>query len=105
MENPHDGTMLIKKSTLREELQRLSDPSVSPDLLDFIEFLLVVDHSKRPTSSEALQHPYLQSLSKCKPGEMKISSPDYQALVVTAAFMKSYLFQSYCTRSHNLGWL
>jgi hypothetical protein len=47
MENPHDGTMLIKKSTLREELQRLSDPSVSPDLLDFIEFLLVVDHSFR----------------------------------------------------------
>jgi serine/threonine protein kinase len=73
MENPHDGTMLIKKSTLRKELQRLSDPSVSPDLLDFIEFLLVVDHSKRPTASEALQHLYLQTLSKCEPGKMKTS--------------------------------
>jgi serine/threonine protein kinase len=61
MDNPHDGTKLIKGGTLREELQQLSDPPVSPQLLDFIEYLLVVDHSKRPTASEALQHPYLQS--------------------------------------------
>lgn len=63
MDNPHDGTMLMKGGTLREELQRLSDPSVSPQLLDFIESLLVVDHSKRPTASEALQHPYPQSFT------------------------------------------
>ncbi|MCJ1259168.1 hypothetical protein MMC24_007004 [Lignoscripta atroalba] len=61
MDNPHDGLKLIKGGTLREELQRLSDPSVSPQLLDFIEALLVVDHSKRPTASEALQHSYLKS--------------------------------------------
>ena len=61
MENPHLGTKLIEEGTLREELQRLSDPSVSLQILDFIESLLVVDHSKRPTASEALQHPYLQS--------------------------------------------
>jgi len=61
MENPHDGTNLIKGGTLREELQQLSDPSVSPQLLEFIEYLLVVDHNKRPTASEALQHPFLQS--------------------------------------------
>lgn len=61
MENPHDGTELIKIGTLREELQRLSDPPVSPQLLDFIEFLLVIDPRKRPTALEALQHPYLQS--------------------------------------------
>jgi len=61
MENPHNGTDLIRIGTLREELQRLSDPPVSPQLLDFIEFLLVTDHSKRPTALEALQHPYLQS--------------------------------------------
>ena len=73
MENPHDGTMLIKKSTLREELQRLSDPSVSSDLLDFIEFLLVVDHSKRPTASEALQHPYLVGLSHILPNFASIN--------------------------------
>ncbi|KAF2006447.1 kinase-like protein [Amniculicola lignicola CBS 123094] len=63
MENPHNGTRLIKGGTLREELQRLPEPSVSPKLLDFIESLLVVDHSKRPTASEALQHPYLQSFT------------------------------------------
>lgn len=63
MDNPHDGTKLIKGGTLREELQRLSDPPASPQLLEFIESLLVVDHSKRPTASEALQHPYLQSIT------------------------------------------
>ena len=63
MDNPHDGTRLIKGGTLREELQRLPKPSVSLELLDFIESLLVIDHSKRPTASEALQHPYLQSFT------------------------------------------
>ena len=61
MENPYDGMDLIKVRALREELQRLSDPPVSLQLLEFIEFLLVVDHKKRPTASEALRHPYLQS--------------------------------------------
>jgi serine/threonine protein kinase len=63
MENPHDGMRLIKGGTLREELQRLPEPSVSPKLLEFIESLLVIDHSRRPTASEALQHPYLKSLT------------------------------------------
>ena len=30
--------------------------------LDFIEYLLIVDHTKRPTALEALQHPYLDAL-------------------------------------------
>ena len=46
MENPYSDAELIKVDTLQEELQRLSDPSVSPQLLDFIEFLLVIDPSK-----------------------------------------------------------
>ena len=50
----------IIKGTLRQELGKLSAPKVSPALLDFIEFLLVVDHEKRPTAVEALQHPYLE---------------------------------------------
>ena len=50
----------ITVGTLRKELEKLSGPKVSPELLDFIEFLLVVDHTKRPTAVEALQHPYLQ---------------------------------------------
>ncbi|KAF2278162.1 kinase-like protein [Westerdykella ornata] len=40
---------------------RLSDPPVLPQLMNFIEYLLVVDPSKRPMASEALLHPYLQS--------------------------------------------
>ncbi|KAJ8064986.1 hypothetical protein OCU04_007290 [Sclerotinia nivalis] len=56
-------TQYIKKGTLREELERSQDPEVPPDLIDFIEHLLVVDNLKRPTASMALQHPYLQSLS------------------------------------------
>lgn len=60
MDNPHDGKDLIKVGSLREELERLSDPSVSLQLLDFLEYLLVIDLNKRPTASEALQHSYLQ---------------------------------------------
>ncbi|KAF7866775.1 hypothetical protein EAF04_005617 [Stromatinia cepivora] len=54
-------TRFIKNDTLREELGRLQDPNVPSELIDFIEYLLVVDHLKRPAASEALQHPYLQS--------------------------------------------
>ncbi|KAJ9394249.1 hypothetical protein DTO282F9_8816 [Paecilomyces variotii] len=62
--HPETGTEtpFIKVGSLRQELERLSGPVVSPELLDFIEYLLVVDHTKRPTASEALQHPYLRSL-------------------------------------------
>jgi hypothetical protein len=56
-------TQLITVGTLRQELEKLPGPKVSPELVEFIEFLLVVDHAKRPTASEALQHPYLRSLS------------------------------------------
>lgn len=51
---------LIKVGTLRQELQSLSGPPVSIQLLDFIDYLLVIDMAKRPTAREALQHPYLQ---------------------------------------------
>lgn len=49
----------ITVGTLRQELEKISAPKVSPELLDFIDFLLVLDHTKRPTAVEALQHPYL----------------------------------------------
>lgn len=52
---------LIRAGTLRQELQALADPPVAPQLLDFIDYLLVVDVARRPTAQEALQHPYLQS--------------------------------------------
>ena len=50
----------ITVGTLRQELEKICAPKVSPELLDFIEFLLVLDHIKRPTAEEALQHPYLR---------------------------------------------
>lgn len=57
MEEPY-----IRCGTLREELEKLNDPKVPPELIDFILHLLVVDFEKRPTALEALQHPYLQSI-------------------------------------------
>jgi serine/threonine protein kinase len=47
---------------LHQELEKLPGPKVSSELLDFIESLLVIDHTKRPTALEALRHSYLQSL-------------------------------------------
>jgi serine/threonine protein kinase len=55
-------TPFIQVGSLREELEKLPGPKISEELLDFIEYLLVIDHMKRPTALEALQHPYLQSL-------------------------------------------
>lgn len=51
----------IDVGTLRQELESLSDLKVDPGLLDFIDSLLIVDHTKRPTAAEALEHPYLRS--------------------------------------------
>lgn len=50
----------ITVGALRQELERISAPKVSPELLDFTNFLLVLDHTKRPTAVEALQHSYLR---------------------------------------------
>ncbi len=48
--------------TVREEMLAIPEPKVADDLISFIEYLLVVDHLKRPTAAEALNHPYLRSL-------------------------------------------
>lgn len=50
---------LFKVQTLREELERIENPPVSPSIIDFIESLLIIDPSKRPTAEEALRHPFL----------------------------------------------
>lgn len=46
----------INVGTLSQELEKISAPKVSRELLDSTEFLLVVDHTKRPTAVEALEH-------------------------------------------------
>lgn len=60
----HSDTKLetqdVKVGILRQELERFLGPKVSPELIDFIGYLLVVDHMKSPTAVEALQHLYLQ---------------------------------------------
>jgi serine/threonine protein kinase len=55
--------LIQKRSGWRKELEFFPDPPMPQDLLDFIESLLILDPEKRPTASEALQHPYLQSLA------------------------------------------
>ncbi|KAL8760671.1 MAG: hypothetical protein Q9184_003156 [Pyrenodesmia sp. 2 TL-2023] len=52
-------TRVLRIGTLREELARIPGLKISPDLIDFIHYLLVIDHTKRPTAAEAMQHPYL----------------------------------------------
>jgi serine/threonine protein kinase len=58
-EDPETGEMkkFIMVGTLRQELERIE--GVPLDLIEFIEYLLVIDHMKRPTAREALGHPYL----------------------------------------------
>jgi hypothetical protein len=51
---------VIKVQPLRQELEQITDPTVSPALLDFIDSLLIVDVEKRPTAEQALQHFYLK---------------------------------------------
>ena len=48
--------------TWRQELERLPGPKFDPKLLNFLQDLLIVDHTKRPTPREALKHPYLQDV-------------------------------------------
>lgn len=59
LEGDESPSHYITIGTLRQELEKISDPKIAPELLDFIDFLLVVDHTKRPTAVEALQHPHL----------------------------------------------
>ncbi|KAI9885708.1 MAG: hypothetical protein M1823_002473 [Watsoniomyces obsoletus] len=50
----------IARGTIRQEIEkhRFNFPS---EAFDFIEHLLVIDHTKRPSAKEALNHPFLRS--------------------------------------------
>lgn len=52
----------IKVGSIRQELEKVEGP-IEPECIDFIESLLVVDPSKRPSAREALQHPWLNIAS------------------------------------------
>lgn len=47
----------ITVGTVRQELEEIE--GVPGGLIGFIEYLLVIDHTERPTARDALAHPYL----------------------------------------------
>ncbi|KAI9678773.1 MAG: hypothetical protein M1817_005830 [Caeruleum heppii] len=53
----------VTLGTIREELEKVPGKKIDRGCIDFIESLLVVDHTKRPTAREALKHPWLQDTS------------------------------------------
>ncbi|KAB8339123.1 hypothetical protein FH972_022059 [Carpinus fangiana] len=61
-DHPDTGikTDYIHVGSMREELTKAPGPNLPPQLIDFIESLLIIDHSKRPTAKDALNHPFLQ---------------------------------------------
>ncbi|KFY86001.1 hypothetical protein V500_07929 [Pseudogymnoascus sp. VKM F-4518 (FW-2643)] len=61
-EDPETGEMkrFITVGTVRQELERIE--GVPRDLIEFIEYLLVIDHTKGALATEALGHPYLADL-------------------------------------------
>lgn len=50
---------VFRVGSLRHELENLDGQRMSPELISFLHFLLVVDPTKRPTANDALSHPYL----------------------------------------------
>jgi len=48
----------VKVRTIREELNAIE--GIESGCVDFILSLLIVDHHKRPSAKEALQHPWLK---------------------------------------------
>jgi serine/threonine protein kinase len=52
----------IKLGTIRQELKNVPGSKIETGCIDFIESLLVLDHTKRPSAKEALQHPWLQDI-------------------------------------------
>lgn len=53
-------TKYISVDTLRKELERFPRDLFPLDLIEFLEFLLVIDHTQRPTAREALKHHFLR---------------------------------------------
>ena len=60
---PGVSKLISMRGNWRKELEYFPDPPIPQDLLDFIEYLLIVDPDKRSTALEALQHPYLESVA------------------------------------------
>ena len=53
----------INVGSIRKELMKVEGP-IELGCIDFIESLLIVDSTRRPSAREALQHPWLKSSSE-----------------------------------------
>jgi len=51
-----EQTPFITVRSIRQELEQIPDGRVTKECIDFIESLLVIDHTKRPSAREALNH-------------------------------------------------
>jgi serine/threonine protein kinase len=62
---PFIVTPFINVGSLRGELQKLPREICSKTciIIDFVEHLLVIDPTKRPTAEIALQHPFVSSVT------------------------------------------
>jgi len=54
-----DPIAFIGLGSIRQELEKAANNRISGECMNFIESLLVIDHTKRPTAREALQHPFI----------------------------------------------
>ncbi|KAI9749691.1 MAG: hypothetical protein M4579_006781 [Chaenotheca gracillima] len=52
----------VKLGTIRQELEAVPGPRIDNGCIDFVESLLVMDHTKRPTARQALNHPWLREV-------------------------------------------
>jgi serine/threonine protein kinase len=52
----------ITVGTIRQELERLPADTISKECIDFIESLLIIDHTKRPSARDALKHPFITGM-------------------------------------------
>ena len=52
----------ITVGTIRQELGRLPADTISKECIDFIESLLIIDQTKRPSAKDALKHPFITGM-------------------------------------------
>jgi len=60
--NMSEPRKFITSGTLRAELESLPSEYISTECMDFIESLLIIDHTKRPSAREALNHPFITGI-------------------------------------------
>lgn len=56
------GLQLQRKIPLTSFINQANEHLATPEALDLIEKMLVIDHSQRITASEAMKHPYFKSI-------------------------------------------